>query len=99
MRRRCHPSNCATSRQGCKRAIDRKLPVRATTLALARSREALGAFDERYQNDVSVYAIGDVSLEICAGPHVENTGELGRFSIVKEQSSGAGVRRIRAVLD
>ena len=47
---------------------------------------------------MSLYTIGDVSKEICCGPHVENTKELGSFKIVKEQSSSAGVRRIKAVI-
>ena len=45
-----------------------------------------------------LYTIGDVSKEICCGPHVENTSELGSFKITKEQSSSAGVRRIKAVI-
>ena len=48
---------------------------------------------------MKVYSIGDFSREICGGPHVEHTGELGHFRIVKEEAVGAGVRRIRAVLD
>jgi len=48
---------------------------------------------------VKVYSMGDFSKEVCGGPHVERTGSLGRFTIQKEQSSSAGVRRIRAVLE
>jgi len=59
---------------------------------------ALAFFKEKYPEIVSVYSINNFSKEICAGPHVERTSELGRFKIVKEESSGAGVRRIRAVL-
>ncbi|MBR2786693.1 MAG: alanine--tRNA ligase [Clostridia bacterium] len=55
-------------------------------------------FIERYPDIVTVYKIGDVSLEICGGPHVSNTSELGVFTIKKEESSSAGVRRIKAVL-
>ena len=55
-------------------------------------------FIERYPDIVTVYSIGDVSKEICMGPHVENTNVLGEFKIVKEESSSAGVRRIKAVL-
>ena len=55
-------------------------------------------FIEKYPDIVSVYSIGDVSKEICMGPHVKNTSELGTFKIVKEESSSAGVRRIKAVL-
>ncbi len=56
-------------------------------------------FIERYPDIVTVYKIGDVSLEICGGPHVSNTSELGHFIIKKEESSSAGVRRIKAVLE
>ena len=55
-------------------------------------------FIERYPDIVTVYKIGDVSLEICGGPHVSNTSELGTFKIKKEESSSAGVRRIKAIL-
>ena len=65
----------------------------------ARNRGAMGVFDVRYDNVVKVYAIGDCSMEICGGPHVERTSELGTFRIKKEESSSAGVRRIRAVLE
>ena len=60
---------------------------------------ALAFFRERYPKKVSVYSIGDFSKEICAGPHAAKTGNLGRFKIVKEQSSSAGVRRIKAILE
>jgi len=60
---------------------------------------ALAFFKEKYPEKVSVYSIGDFSKEICAGPHVERTSELGRFKIIKEQSSGAGIRRLRAILE
>ena len=55
-------------------------------------------FIERYPDIVTVYKIGDVSLEICGGPHVSNTSELGKFKIKKEESSSSGVRRIKAIL-
>lgn len=56
-------------------------------------------FIERYPNVVSVYTIGDVSKEICTGPHVEHTGVLGKFVIKKEEASSSGVRRIKAILE
>ena len=56
-------------------------------------------FIEKYGDVVSVYKIGDVSLEICGGPHVSNTKELGKFKIKKEESSSSGVRRIKAILE
>ena len=55
-------------------------------------------FIERYPDIVSVYSIGNVSKEICTGPHVENTKVLGNFKITKEESSSSGVRRIKAIL-
>ncbi|MGI6707155.1 MAG: alanine--tRNA ligase [Clostridia bacterium] len=81
-------------------AIQRKMDVKVEEMPLEKAKEtgALGLFESRYGNMVKVYTIGDFSREICGGPHVENTGELGRFKIKKEGSSSAGVRRIRAVL-
>ena len=64
----------------------------------AKASGAIGLFESKYGNVVKVYSMGDYSKEICGGPHAENTGELGRFKIQKEQSSSAGVRRIKAVL-
>ena len=60
---------------------------------------ALAFFAEKYGDRVKVYTIGDYSKEVCGGPHVERTGLLGKFKIIKEQSSSAGVRRIKAVLN
>ena len=56
-------------------------------------------FIERYPDIVTVYKIGEISKELCGGPHVENTSELGKFRIKKEEASSAGVRRIKAVLE
>ena len=56
-------------------------------------------FIERYPDEVTVYSIGDVSKEVCGGPHVTNTGKLGHFKIIKEEASSAGIRRIKAVLE
>jgi len=56
-------------------------------------------FIEKYPDIVTVYCIGDVSKELCGGPHVKNTSSLGKFRIVKEEASSAGVRRIKAVLE
>jgi alanyl-tRNA synthetase len=55
-------------------------------------------FLDRYPDIVTVYSIGDVSKEICTGPHVKNTNELGEFVIKKEEASSSGVRRIKAIL-
>ena len=81
--------------------IRKALPVRRidTTIDEAKKMGSQAVFEQRYGEQVSVYSIGDFSLEICSGPHVENTGELGRFRIVKEEGISAGVRRIRAVLE
>jgi len=56
-------------------------------------------FIEKYPDIVTVYSIGDVSKELCGGPHVKNTSELGYFKIKKEEASSAGVRRIKAILE
>ncbi len=56
-------------------------------------------FIEKYPDIVTVYSIGDISKELCGGPHVKNTSELGHFKIVKEEASSAGVRRIKAILE
>ena len=56
-------------------------------------------FLDRYPDVVTVYSIGDVSNEICTGPHVKNTSELGKFVIKKEEASSSGVRRIKAILE
>jgi alanyl-tRNA synthetase len=69
------------------------------SVAEARDTGAIGLFGERYGEQVKVYTIGDWSKEICGGPHVERTGGLGHFRIVKEEAVGAGARRIRAVLE
>ncbi|MEM9423666.1 MAG: alanine--tRNA ligase, partial [Spirochaetota bacterium] len=84
--------------------IERDLPIDYKTMALkeAQSCGARALFSEQYDEEVKVYSIGDFSLEVCGGPHVASTGQikdLGRFRIVKEQSSSQGVRRIKAVLE
>ncbi len=56
-------------------------------------------FIEKYPDIVTVYSIGDISKELCGGPHVKNTSELGHFKIKKEEASSAGVRRIKAILE
>ena len=65
----------------------------------ALKQGALGVFGDKYGNVVSVYTVGNFSKEICTGPHVKNTKELGHFKILKEEASSAGVRRIKAVLE
>jgi len=81
--------------------IARDLPVTMEMLPLeeAKASGATALFGEKYEAVVKVYSMGDFSKEVCGGPHVERTGLLGKFVIQKEQSSSAGVRRIRAVLE
>ena len=69
------------------------------SLEEAKKRHAQGMFEHKYADRVSVYSIGDFSVEICGGPHVRNIEELGKFKIIKEESSAAGIRRIKAVLE
>ncbi len=81
--------------------IKRDLPVTVETMTLdeARKSGAIAFFDSKYGEKVTVYTIGDFSKEVCGGPHVTHTGDMGHFRILKEQSSSAGVRRIKAVLE
>jgi alanyl-tRNA synthetase len=67
-------------------------------IAEAKASGAIGVFDDKYGSIVKVYTIGDISAELCGGPHVTHTGELQGFKIKKEESSAAGVRRIKAVV-
>lgn len=80
--------------------IDKGLEITYSQMPLDKAKQmgAIAAFDSKYEEIVKVYKIGDYSLEVCGGPHVENTKELGKFEIQKEQSSSSGVRRIKAVL-
>jgi len=68
------------------------------SLEEAKKKGITGIFENKYGNIVSVYTIEKCSKEICTGPHVKNTCELGKFKIIKEESSSGGVRRIKAVL-
>ncbi len=81
--------------------IDQKIEVNLSEMTYdeAKSLGAHGTFENKYGNLVKVYTIGKISKEICGGPHVLNTGELGTFKIIKEESSSSGVRRIKAVLE
>jgi alanyl-tRNA synthetase len=81
--------------------INRKLPVTMKTMSLSDAKKigATALFTDKYEQQVKVYSIGDFSIEVCGGPHVNNTSELGKFKILKEQSSSAGIRRIKAVLE
>ena len=81
-------------------AIDAKVPVvcEEMTVPEAKAKGAIGLFESKYGERVRTYKMGDFSFEICGGPHAENTGDLGSFKIQKEESSSAGVRRIKATI-
>ena len=81
--------------------IQENIPVVFKEMGLdeARAERFVGVFDSKYGDIVKTYSIGEFSKEMCGGPHVERTGVLGHFKIQKEQSSSAGVRRIKAVLE
>jgi alanyl-tRNA synthetase len=81
--------------------ISEKLPViiKEMTLEEAKKSGAIGIFEHKYGEKVTVYSIGNFSREICAGPHVSNTKELGKFKIIKEESIAKGIRRIKAILE
>ena len=81
--------------------IQRDLVVTCEEMSLEEAQKsgATGLFVNKYGDKVKVYTIGDFSKEICGGPHVERTGNLGHFKIVKEEAVSAGVRRIKAVLE
>lgn len=80
--------------------IKDNLPVKMEemTVVEAKNSGAMGVFDDKYGSKVKVYSIGNISKEICGGPHVTHTGEIGGIKITKEEASSAGVRRIKAVL-
>lgn len=80
-------------------AKDLKVTVQTMTPEEAHKQGAMAFFSSKYGEQVTVYSIGDFSKEVCAGPHVEHTGDMGHFHILKEESSSAGVRRIKAVLE
>jgi len=81
--------------------IKEGLPVICEEMEFTKAKEvgATGVFESKYGERVKVYSIGNFSKEICGGPHVNNTSELGHFRILKEESSSSGIRRIRAILE
>ena len=81
-------------------AIAAKAPVvcEEMTVPEAKAKGAIGLFESKYGEKVRTYKMGEYSFEICGGPHAGNTGDLGSFKILKEESSSAGVRRIKAVI-
>ena len=94
------PEQIAEVQRLVNEAIQRKIPVVMEEMSIdaARASGAIGLFGDRYGERVKVYTMGDVSKEICGGPHAQNTGDLVRFKILKEESSSRGVRRIKAVI-
>lgn len=81
--------------------INKSLPVKREEMTVeeAKKKGAQAMFAHKYGEKVSVYSIGDFSVEICGGPHVSSTKELGRFRIVREEGIASGTRRIKAVLE
>jgi alanyl-tRNA synthetase len=81
--------------------ISKGLPVVREEMSVdeAKNKGAQAVFEGKYGERVSVYSVGDFSTEVCGGPHVKNTSELGKFKIQKEEGVAAGVRRIKAVLE
>ena len=81
--------------------ISENLPVKKEIMAYEEAIKsgALAFFKEKYPEIVTVYSVNDFSKEICGGPHIQNTSEIGKFKIIKEESSSAGVRRIKAVIE
>ena len=75
------------------------MEMKEISLEEAKNEGFTGLFESKYGERVKTYSVGEFSREICGGPHAEKTGELGKFKIVKEQSSAAGIRRIKAVLE
>jgi alanyl-tRNA synthetase len=80
--------------------IKRGLEIHLEDMSLddAKSKGAIGLFEDKYGARVNVYFMGDFSTEVCGGPHVKNTKELGGFKIQKEEASSRGVRRIKAIV-
>ena len=81
--------------------IKQNIPVKCEEMTLEGAREigAIGLFENKYSERVKVYTIGEYSSEICGGPHADNTGALGNFKIIKEESSASGIRRIKAAIN
>lgn len=98
--RKCTPEEIKEVERLVNEVIKAEVPVvcEEMTYEEAKARNAVGVFADKYGEMVKVYTIGDFSCEICGGPHVSNTSELQGFKIKKEESSAAGVRRIKAVV-
>lgn len=95
-----NPEQLADIENFVNNAIKSNTEVTCETMTVdeAKNSGAIGLFEGKYNDQVKVYTMGEYSKEICGGPHAKNLGELGEFKIKKEQSSSAGIRRIKAVL-
>lgn len=82
-------------------AIQKSIPVICEEMPIEQAKAcgATGSFANKYGEIVKVYSIGDISKELCGGPHAENTSQLKKFTLLKEQSSSSGVRRIKATIE
>jgi alanyl-tRNA synthetase len=98
--RRVSPEELAEVEKIVNAAISAGIDVTCSEMSIADARAsgAVGVFGDKYGDMVKIYDIPGYDKEICGGPHVSNTAELGRFKILKEESSAAGVRRIKAVI-
>ena len=94
------PEELAEVERQVNEAIEANVEVVCETMTpdQARASGAIGIFDNKYGNEVTVYTMGKFSKEICGGPHAKTTGELKKFKILKEESSSSGVRRIKATI-
>ena len=99
--RKVEPNELKAVEDYVNEVIEADIPVVCEEISYeeAKARCAVGVFQEKYGETVKVYSIGDVSIELCGGPHVRSTGEIGKFKIAKEESSAAGVRRIKATVE
>ncbi len=81
--------------------IKKAIPIGKKEMSLEQAKKegACGVFEHKYPGKISVYNIGEFSKEICTGPHVKNTKDIGKFKILKQDSCGAGVRRIKATIE
>ncbi len=98
--RKMTPEEIAEVQRLVNEAIQADVPITCEEMTVpeAKTSGALGFFESKYGDRVKVYTMGPYSKEICGGPHASHTGELGSFKILKEESSSAGVRRIKAVI-
>lgn len=98
--RKMTPEEIAEVQRLVNEVITRDVPITFAEMGVNEAKEsgAIGLFESKYGEQVKVYTMGDFSKEICGGPHASHTGELGSFTIQKEESSSAGVRRIKAVI-